>query len=240
MKAALIDRYGGNDVVKVADIAIPVMGPVDLLVQVHAAGVNPVDVRTRDGQLKALLKYRFPLVLGNDLSGVVADVGPRVGYRPSTTSTPDRTNWTLVADSLPTCSVRRVLSNVTICDTFATESFERPVVRAASNALPGASTQRRLLESGTQTTVAIRLRFRASPWMTTTGRRKPGPEPAGGGRSAHQTSPWEITTRCSPGHADLRWQRTRRARCRRRPTLDPSPPLPHPGHGERRTPQAPR
>jgi alcohol dehydrogenase len=34
--------------------------------------VNPVDVRTRDGQLKALLKYRFPLVLGNDVSGVVA------------------------------------------------------------------------------------------------------------------------------------------------------------------------
>jgi alcohol dehydrogenase len=78
MKAALIDRYGSNEVVKVADIAVPVMGPMDLLVQVHAAGVNPVDVKTRDGQLKALLKYRFPLVLGNDLSGVVADVGAHV------------------------------------------------------------------------------------------------------------------------------------------------------------------
>jgi NADPH:quinone reductase-like Zn-dependent oxidoreductase len=78
MKAALIDRYGSNDVVKVADIAVPVMGPVDLLVHVHAAGVNPVDVRTRDGQLKTSLKYRFPLVLGNDLSGVVADVGAQV------------------------------------------------------------------------------------------------------------------------------------------------------------------
>jgi NADPH:quinone reductase-like Zn-dependent oxidoreductase len=78
MKAALIDRYGSNDVVKVADIAVPVMGPMDLFVQVHAAGVNPVDIRTRDGQLKPLLKYRFPLVLGNDLSGVVADVGAQV------------------------------------------------------------------------------------------------------------------------------------------------------------------
>ena len=64
MKAALIDRYGSNDLVKVADIAVPVMGPMDLLVQVKAAGVNPVDVKTRDGQLKTLLKYRFPLVLG--------------------------------------------------------------------------------------------------------------------------------------------------------------------------------
>src|SRR5207245_6168123 len=71
MKAALIDRYGSNDLVKVVDIAVPVMGPMDLLIQVHAAGVNPVDVRTRDGKLKTLLKYRFPLVLGNDLSGVV-------------------------------------------------------------------------------------------------------------------------------------------------------------------------
>src|SRR5207244_9467090 len=66
------------DVVKVTDVAVPVMGPMDLLVQVHAAGVNPVDVRTRSGQLKALLKYRFPLVLGNDLSGVVSDVGAQV------------------------------------------------------------------------------------------------------------------------------------------------------------------
>src|SRR5947209_19435708 len=78
MQAALIDRYGSNDLVKVVDIAVPVMGPMDLLIQVHAAGVNPVDVRTRDGKLKTLLKYRFPLVLGNDLSGVVSDVGAQV------------------------------------------------------------------------------------------------------------------------------------------------------------------
>ncbi len=78
MKAALIDRYGSNDQVKVTDIAVPVMGRMDLLVQVHAASVNPLDAKTRDGKLKTLLKYRFPLVLGNDLSGVVADVGDQV------------------------------------------------------------------------------------------------------------------------------------------------------------------
>jgi alcohol dehydrogenase len=78
MKAALIDRYGSNDVVRVADVAVPTMGPTDLLVRVHAASVNPLDVKTRDGKLKTLLKYRFPLVLGNDLAGVVADVGARV------------------------------------------------------------------------------------------------------------------------------------------------------------------
>src|SRR5918995_165321 len=78
MKAALIDRYGPNDAVRVADIDIPTVGATDLLVRVHAASVNPVDIKTREGKLKTLLKYRFPLVLGNDLSGVVSDVGSQV------------------------------------------------------------------------------------------------------------------------------------------------------------------
>lgn len=78
MKAALIDRYGSNDAVRVAEIATPTLGATDLLVRVHAASVNPVDSRTRDGKLKPLLKYHFPLVLGNDLAGVVADAGPEV------------------------------------------------------------------------------------------------------------------------------------------------------------------
>ncbi|TMH82287.1 MAG: NADP-dependent oxidoreductase [Betaproteobacteria bacterium] len=80
MKAALIHRYGSNDQVCVADISVPVMGAMDLLVRVHAASVNPLDGKTRAGKLKTLLKYRFPLVLGNDLSGVVSDVGERVTH----------------------------------------------------------------------------------------------------------------------------------------------------------------
>ena len=78
MRAAVIDRYGRNELVHVKDIPVPVTGPMDLLVRVHAASVNPLDVKTRDGALKTLLKYRFPLVLGNDLSGEVADVGAQV------------------------------------------------------------------------------------------------------------------------------------------------------------------
>jgi alcohol dehydrogenase len=78
VKAALIHRYGSNDAVSVADIDIPTVGATDLLVRVHAASVNPVDIKTRDGKLKTLLKYRFPLVLGNDLAGVVSDVGSEV------------------------------------------------------------------------------------------------------------------------------------------------------------------
>jgi len=78
MKAALIDRYGSNDLVKLADIAVPVMGPMDLLVHVHAAGVNPVD-------WKAVLNgyFSMPLILGSDIAGVIESIGPDVkNYRP--------------------------------------------------------------------------------------------------------------------------------------------------------------
>lgn len=78
MKAAVIDRYGPNELVRIRDIAVPVIGPMDLLVRVRAASVNPLDVKTRDGALKMLLKYQFPLVLGNDMAGEVAEVGTQV------------------------------------------------------------------------------------------------------------------------------------------------------------------
>lgn len=78
MKAALIEGYGNNDSVTVRDIPVPVIGPLDLLVQVRAASVNPLDTKIRDGKLKTLLTFRFPLVLGNDLAGVVSEVGAEV------------------------------------------------------------------------------------------------------------------------------------------------------------------
>jgi len=50
----------------------------DVLVQVHAAGVNPLDAKIRDGEFKLVLPYRPPFVLGNDLAGVVLRVGSKV------------------------------------------------------------------------------------------------------------------------------------------------------------------
>jgi alcohol dehydrogenase len=76
--AALIDRYGDNSRVRLADVPVPAVGHDDLLVKVHAASVNPVDTKIRDGKLKVLLKYRMPLVLGNDLAGTVTAVGAGV------------------------------------------------------------------------------------------------------------------------------------------------------------------
>ncbi len=50
----------------------------DVLVQIHAAGVNLLDAKIRDGEFKRFLPYRFPLILGNEVAGVVVRVGSRV------------------------------------------------------------------------------------------------------------------------------------------------------------------
>src|SRR5271167_455103 len=50
----------------------------EVLVEVHAAGVNLLDNKIRDGEFKLILPYRLPLVLGNDVAGVVVRVGANV------------------------------------------------------------------------------------------------------------------------------------------------------------------
>jgi len=76
VKAARIHRY--RDEVRIEDVPRPVPGPGDLLVQVRAASVNPVDVKIRDGGVKVLIRDRMPLVLGSDLSGTVVETGAGV------------------------------------------------------------------------------------------------------------------------------------------------------------------
>src|SRR5579872_2923441 len=83
-------------------------------------------------------------------------------YLPSTRSIPEKSNSNFDRGSLPTRSVSRDLSREITCDTLATESFGSPVTRADKLTLPGAIAHFRLLVSGTQTTVEIRLWLRAS------------------------------------------------------------------------------
>ncbi len=78
MKAFIIDRYGKKAALRATEIPEPELGKDDVLVQIHAAGVNPLDLKIRDGEFKMILPYRMPLVLGNDLAGVVARVGSGV------------------------------------------------------------------------------------------------------------------------------------------------------------------
>jgi NADPH:quinone reductase-like Zn-dependent oxidoreductase len=79
MKAFIVDRYGrGGDNVRAGDMPEPEVGGHDVLIQVHAAGVNALDSKIRNGEFKLILPYRLPLILGNDVAGVVVRVGPGV------------------------------------------------------------------------------------------------------------------------------------------------------------------
>src|SRR5216117_1765439 len=75
MKALIFNRYGGPDQVMLADIPRPVPRPDEILVQVHAAGLNPVDNKIREGKMKPLLRFQLPATLGSDLAGVVLEAG---------------------------------------------------------------------------------------------------------------------------------------------------------------------
>jgi len=76
--AAFIDGYGSNQVLKVGHFPEPKPGSSDILVRVHAASVNPVDFKVRDGKLRVLRRYRFPLILGHDCAGEVVEIGEKV------------------------------------------------------------------------------------------------------------------------------------------------------------------
>ncbi|WNG87781.1 NADP-dependent oxidoreductase [Mycobacterium sp. ITM-2016-00317] len=77
MKAFMVDHYGQDGLV-LADTPAPKPGPCDVLVDVRAASINPLDKMVRNGEFKQLLKYKLPFVLGHDLAGVVVEVGAGV------------------------------------------------------------------------------------------------------------------------------------------------------------------
>ncbi|MER2526790.1 MAG: NADP-dependent oxidoreductase [Candidatus Competibacter denitrificans] len=77
MKAVRIHAYGGPDVLHYENVPIPKLQPDDILIQVRAAAVNPVDWKIREGYLQGVLKHQLPLTLGWDVSGEVVEVGPQ-------------------------------------------------------------------------------------------------------------------------------------------------------------------
>src|SRR5712675_424249 len=76
MKAIRIHNYGGPEVLQYEDAPRPKPRAGEVLILVHAAGVNPIDWKVREGHMKDFWPHKFPLILGWDLSGVVEAVGP--------------------------------------------------------------------------------------------------------------------------------------------------------------------
>ncbi len=80
MKAAVLRNYGGPEALTYGEIERPEPGLGQVLVRVHAASVNPMDWKVRQGYLASFVQYELPMVPGVDFSGTVAAVGPGVSY----------------------------------------------------------------------------------------------------------------------------------------------------------------
>jgi NADPH:quinone reductase-like Zn-dependent oxidoreductase len=78
MKAVRIHSYGGPEVLQYEAAPRPKPGKGEVLIRVHAAGVNPIDWKVRAGYMKDFIPHSFPLILGWDVSGVIEEVGPNV------------------------------------------------------------------------------------------------------------------------------------------------------------------
>src|SRR5882757_1755423 len=86
MLAYVLRRYGGPEGSSLMEVPVPTLGRRDILVDVRAAGLNPVDFKFRQGKLRAILRPKLSFVLGNELAGEVIAVGSDVkrfrrGYR---------------------------------------------------------------------------------------------------------------------------------------------------------------
>lgn len=78
MKALILKRYGKSDQLEFADIPRPAIKPNEILVQVHAVGLNPIDNKIPTGAFKPIIKLQLPATMGSDVAGVVVEVGNRV------------------------------------------------------------------------------------------------------------------------------------------------------------------
>jgi NADPH:quinone reductase-like Zn-dependent oxidoreductase len=78
MRAVMFDSYGSPQVLTLKEVPSPQTAAGEVLVRVHAAGVNPLDWKVRAGHVKAWLQHRLPLIPGWDVSGVVEAVGSGV------------------------------------------------------------------------------------------------------------------------------------------------------------------
>ncbi|MDO7846144.1 NADP-dependent oxidoreductase [Hymenobacter sp. M29] len=78
MKAFLLTRYGKNEKLQLTEVPRPAPQADEVLLEIHAAGVNQLDFKLRDGEFKLILPYKLPTGLGHDVAGVVTAVGARV------------------------------------------------------------------------------------------------------------------------------------------------------------------
>ena len=80
MKAAIINQYGdSNELSVVDDYVNPTITDDQVLIKTYATSVNPIDYKARQGALKSMFNWQFPVVLGWDIAGIVVEIGDDTG-----------------------------------------------------------------------------------------------------------------------------------------------------------------
>ncbi|XXM73010.1 NADP-dependent oxidoreductase [Lysinibacillus sphaericus] len=109
MRAIVIDQYGDKDVLNEREVEQPDIGDNQVLLSNRATSINPIDWKVREGYLKDMLPFEFPIILGWDAAGVVArkgknvegfEIGDRVFARPDTTNRGTYAEYVAVDDHL--------------------------------------------------------------------------------------------------------------------------------------------
>jgi len=105
LKAIAIKQYGGKEQLKEINIPKPTPKEKQVIVKLHATSINPIDWKLREGYLKAMMPFEFPIILGWDVAGIVEEVGDhvqdfkvgdRVFARPETTNRGTYAEYTIV------------------------------------------------------------------------------------------------------------------------------------------------
>lgn len=78
MKAFVINRYSKDESLQLVDLTEPIIKENEVLVEIHATSVNQLDTKIKTGEFKLLLPYKFPLILGHDVAGIIKKVGSKV------------------------------------------------------------------------------------------------------------------------------------------------------------------
>src|SRR3954470_24451909 len=78
MKAFVINKYSKKGSLQLAEMNVPEVNDHDILVDIHAAGVNLLDSKIKTGEFKLILPYKLPLIVGHDVAGIITKVGKNV------------------------------------------------------------------------------------------------------------------------------------------------------------------
>ncbi|GGD01436.1 NADP-dependent oxidoreductase [Pontibacillus salipaludis] len=82
MKAVVIEQYGGKEQLNEIEVPTPEINQEQVLIEIHSTSINPIDWKVREGYLKEMLDWNFPIILGWDVSGTIKEVGDQVeGYQ---------------------------------------------------------------------------------------------------------------------------------------------------------------